>query len=257
MFNSLNRFASVSVVLTAFVACSGPCSSEGPCSEGGGSSFDPERVFQHIGCKVWKTDAEELYYSLAVGHDAFEPVVPALTYRYSYDINQGGKLFIDGKEILRSKEKKLLAVNPFGKMEELLLNDAEAAVVNVGDAVRIWTEVVVPRLYHFQGRSENGKRVGSWTCSDKAGVLAYEGAYVEGLRDGEWIYRYPSGKVRAKINYRIGKRHRSWTYFDEAGTLTDSLTWKEDVPVERPAQHSGLGYSTMIHPDGSSQSTSY
>ncbi len=247
-----NRSALHALTLGGLLAIVGGCgpSTTGPTSESVGSSVLPGRPFKHLACRVWKAHDGRLYYALAVGYEDFEPTQPSLSCRFTYDIKWGGDLVVDGRQILPSPDRRLLALNPFGQREEILLTAPEAEIVGTGNAAQIWTEVVLPRLHRFEGGTTDGVRSGKWVYFDKAGVRAYEGAYREGKRDGEWVYHFPSGKVRAKISYRDGKRHGAWTRYDEQGGVTDLLTWKDDVPVERPARQVGLGSFEVIHPDG-------
>lgn len=41
----------------------------------------------------------------------------------------------------------------------------------------------------------------------------YEGRYVEGIKHGEWIIRYPNGQKRAVIRYNYDKPYGRWAYF--------------------------------------------
>lgn len=43
----------------------------------------------------------------------------------------------------------------------------------------------------------------------------YEGRYVEGIKHGEWIIRYPSGQKKAVIRYNYDNPYGKWTYFFE------------------------------------------
>jgi hypothetical protein len=224
-----------------------------PSSEGGGSSYVREREPQNIGCRIWRTSSGELFYAIAVAHSDFEPILPAFRYSYSFNINKGGLLTINGETVKWSRKKRLLALGPFGKMREIALSDAEAALVASGDEKKIWESVVLKRLYQVEGKSSRGgERVGHWVCSDAAGKKAYEGAYTNGRRDGEWVYYYPSGSVRARIRYANGIRNGKWTWYDQKGLSIETLTWKNDVPVERPARQGGLGNTWTISPNGNS-----
>jgi hypothetical protein len=164
-------------------------------------------------------------------------------------------LIVNGTPIRYSNEKRILALNPYGEMQEIILSEAEAQIV-ASDSERIWESVVLPRLYQFRGQSENGRRVGTWTCLDMDGRKAYEGDYLDGKRDGEWTYFFPSGAIRAIIHYQGGKRHGKWTYFTENGAEELVLTWNKNTPVERAARQAGFDYEEVRYPNGNSEGRS-
>jgi hypothetical protein len=190
---------------------------------------------------------------VSIGHADFDPNTPALTCIYSYNINKGGALLVNGQRIRYSATKRLLALGPFGEMVEVQLTDVEAGIVAAADAGKIWETVVLPRLYRFKGELQDNKRIGHWVCCDAEGRKAWEGDYASGLRDGEWVYFYPSGTVKAQIGYVKGKRNGKWSYFSLDGALQDSLTWKDDVPLEHPATTKGFEFTETVYPRGNSE----
>lgn len=228
-----------------------------PNSQSGGQSFEQARVHQHIGCKVWKTKTKELFYAISMGYGSFEPMLPSFNFTYSYDTEKGGSLFINGKPILYSNEKRLLALNSFGKMEEIALSNSEEQIVTAGDAVNIWNKIVLKRLYKFKGEKKTKKRIGLWTCFDSIGRKSYEGNYVNGKRNGTWSYYYASGIIRAKINYTDGIRNGKWTFFTEEGKVNGSSIWKNNFPTKKPAIQTGLGHKYILYPNGNSHSESH
>jgi hypothetical protein len=247
------------LLLTALSACflEDPNLKIGPSSEGGGSAQHPNRRFQRVALKVWKTDGGKLFYSLILGNSDFEPVLPTFTYQYSWNMKSGGTLTLNGAPVKPSPADRMLALNPFGELEELLLSPAEAAIVSKGDATETWNKVAVPRLYRFSGGLAEDAPDGPGICADAKGLKAYEGSVKGGKRDGEWTYYGRDGAVRAKLHYRDGKRDGLWIWYGPAGKETDRLTWKENVPVEHAATQQGLGYWERIEPNGSSQGGSY
>lgn len=168
-------------------------------------------------------------------------------------MDKGGELLVNGCQIDYSSDSRLLALDPFGDMQEIKLTESEAEIVRGSDGERIWNEVVLPRFYRIEGKERDGKRVGHWIFSDHQSRKAYEGDYHNGLRDGKWVYFFPSGALRAEIHFTKGKRNGKWIYFSEDGAVKDYLTWKDNVPVERPARQNGLNIRRCIAPDGTSQ----
>jgi hypothetical protein len=49
-------------------------------------SFTPEGVFQRTACEIWKTDDDEFFYAIAVGHVDYEPIMPDISYEYSWSM---------------------------------------------------------------------------------------------------------------------------------------------------------------------------
>ena len=47
----------------------------------------------------------------------------------------------------------------------------------------------------------------------------YEGKYIEGIKNGKWVIKYPSGKNRAILEYSYDKPVGEWRYFYEDGKL--------------------------------------
>jgi hypothetical protein len=161
-----------------------------------------------------------------------------------------GNLIVNRSPVTYANANRVLALNPFGEMQEIVLSEAETQVVVTENCKKIWESVIVPRLYQFKGESDNGKRIGTWACLDMDGKKAYEGDYVNGQRDGKWTYFYPSGGVRAIIHYRNGERHGKWTYFAKDGAQESVLTWDKDFPVERAARQASMAYYGIRHPNG-------
>lgn len=55
--------------------------------------------------------------------------------------------------------------------------------------------------------------------------------YVDGKLEGESVFYYDNGKVRAKIPYKAGKENGMGSYFDEQGQLTNQVMFKDGKPV--------------------------
>jgi hypothetical protein len=115
-----------------------------PESESTGNCYDIGE-YQHIECAVWTDHYQDYYYAIAVGYVDFDPNLQErlFSWTYNYDMNEGGKLTINGKIVGLSQNKRLLALNPFGRMEEIVLSPAEQKVVCSADAKRIWKQVVL------------------------------------------------------------------------------------------------------------------
>ena len=64
--------------------------------------------------------------------------------------------------------------------------------------------------------------------------------FLSGLKSKDLTEFYQAG----------GMREGKWLYFDESDKETEHITWKKDMPVERPVYESGIGYSGARYPNG-------
>jgi hypothetical protein len=201
---------------------------------------------------MWCNENGRLYYAIAIGYVDFDPNLPRFNFKYTYDIDKGGELIVNGTSVPPSRSKRLLALNPFGEMEEVSLSPPDEDLVVLGDETRIWNDVVLKRLYRCDGRAEGGVLVGHWTYADADGRKAYEGSYSNGKRDGLWTYFYRNGNIRAEMSYKGGELDGQCKYFDANGKPTETVSWKHDFPVEHPVTEVGLGRSETRNPDRTS-----
>jgi hypothetical protein len=222
-----------------------------PCSLSGGPSYDLARYeYQHIDCAVSRDHRNGYYYGVVAGYVDFDPNLEQtrLSYSSTYGGNEGGILKVGDKIIEYSTDKRLLTVNPFGKMEEVVLSSAEQKVACSADGERIWNQIVLKRLYRRQGKTEVGVPVGHWTYSDVRGKLAYEGSYKRGKRDGKWTYYHEDGKVRAEVVYTQGTLDGECRYFDNQGNLKKTVKWKNGYPVDQTVRQLGVGCQEVRTP---------
>src|SRR5208283_4080704 len=128
-----------------------------PSSQGGSSGFHRDKNFQNIEFLVWKTGAGHIYYAISIGYDDFDPNIPTIGYKYSWNMDNGGNLEVNGRRIDFSPDCPLLALDPFGEMVEITLTEIEAEILKRHNGDRVWTEVVLPRLYSIKGEERDGK----------------------------------------------------------------------------------------------------
>src|ERR1700730_11253251 len=119
-----------------------------PSEEYSASGYTEDGGLRHTECRIWTMHDGELFYAIAVSNVDFEPIMPELSYKYTWYIDDGGHLIVNDVPIQYTRTKRLLALNPFGEMQEIELNDAETQVVT-SNAKNIWESVVLPRLYQF------------------------------------------------------------------------------------------------------------
>ena len=191
-----------------------------------------------------------------MGFADFDPNVPTrLGWTYSYNANAGGSLTVNGKPVEYSEVPRLLTVGPFGDFVELKLTPEEEALVLSQETERIWKEIVLSHLYQRTGdESDRGTQldgVREYRSSD--GTLAYRGTFSKGKRDGTWTYYYREGGVRAVLVYQDERRHGNWKYFAKDGSLKATQAWNQGNPVGKAVQQVTPWGSTVLNPDGSSQ----
>lgn len=218
-------------------------------TRGGGSSIN-QSSWGNVTAEVFSTGNNKLYYALVTASQEFEPMNPPLSYQYSFSIDHGGSLLVDGRRIGPSPTPRVLALNPFGRMEEFSISPAEADIVVQGKPLPIWEQVVLPHLAIVEGKTIDGVRVGHWTVSGKSGTKGYEGGYVDGKRDGQWKYYSSDGKLRATVSYRLGKLHGEMTDLDPDGKVLRRVEWKDDIPVGAAQTWTTLGRTVTKSPDG-------
>jgi hypothetical protein len=216
----------------------------------GGGSIHHHSSWGNLEAKVFSTDHRKLYYAIITASQDFEPMTPPVTFTYNYSTVRGGTLLVDGRPILPSPVPRLLALDPFGLMEEITVSPAEADLILQGDPEPIWERVVLPRLAIIDGRTVDGVRVGHWTVSGKSGAKGYEGDYARGQRDGEWRYYFSDGRPRATVSYRKGRLHGPAVEVDRNGQETRRVEWKDDFPVGAPETWQSLGQTMTRSPGG-------
>lgn len=67
------------------------------------------------------------------------------------------------------------------------------------------------------------------TFIEKNVEYSYEGRYVEGIKHGEWVIKYPSGKRRAVIKYNYDRPYGKWIYFYENNKIEGYENFKNGV----------------------------
>ena len=216
---------------------------------GGGQSSLPDREYRNIDCLVWRDGNHCLYYAICMGYVDFDPNLPLPPFQCQLTSGEDvGEVVINGKRIDSSHRGRLLALNPFGRMVEISLSPHEEKLVASDDVDQIWKDVVLKRLYRREGRVENGRPVGHWTYGDSSGRKGYEGRYLQGKRDGKCTYYHENGRVRAEFVYKRGKLHGQCKYYSGEGRLTDSISWKDDYPIDRTVRQTGLAHSEVRNP---------
>jgi hypothetical protein len=240
------------IFVTLFAVCCSICTvlvqrhiryQRSPTASGGGGGCRLERTeYPWIDTLVIFDHYHDVYYAIVEGAVDFDPNLHPISGSYTLGGDDGGRVKIDGRRIEYSPEKRLLALNPFGEMEEIDLSPAEHDIVRSQNADAIW-KVALKRLYRRTGKSEDSVPVGHWTYSDTKGNLAYEGSYKNGRRDGKWTYYYRNGQRRVEINYRQGRIDGDYSYFNTQGALEKTVQWKNDKPIDQTVSEVGLRHS--------------
>jgi antitoxin component YwqK of YwqJK toxin-antitoxin module len=90
--------------------------------------------------------------------------------------------------------------------------------------------------YKYGDFSEEGKyiiglRDGLWKSYYNNGKLKFKGNFVQGNPDGKQSYYYDSGKLKEEQYYQMGIKEKTWKKYDEEGTPTLLITYKNDMEV--------------------------
>ncbi|HKZ37419.1 MAG TPA: toxin-antitoxin system YwqK family antitoxin [Chryseolinea sp.] len=78
-----------------------------------------------------------------------------------------------------------------------------------------------------EGPKAGTKNAGFWRFFAEDGTLQYEGEFIGGKKNGNWINYYSSGKISSKGSYSNDELTGVWEYFYEDGTLRSSGKFKE------------------------------
>jgi antitoxin component YwqK of YwqJK toxin-antitoxin module len=71
-----------------------------------------------------------------------------------------------------------------------------------------------------------GKNIVLFKHYSPQGILISEGRYVNNRREGIWKQYYPSGKIRAILNYKKGWEHGNQKIYAETGELISEFTYR-------------------------------
>lgn len=87
--------------------------------------------------------------------------------------------------------------------------------------------------YREEGSYKADLRDGIWKhIYTSNGRKRFEGAYVNGVPDGDHVYYYENGKIWQSGKYIYGRKEGDWKYFDEFGILILTITFKDDVEIK-------------------------
>ena len=86
------------------------------------------------------------------------------------------------------------------------------------------------------GEYLNDKKDGYWTIAFDDGAMLEEGNYIEDNPDGEYKWYYTTGVAAGKIyligRYINGQRNGDWIYFDEEGNIELIVTYNDGDEIE-------------------------
>lgn len=76
-----------------------------------------------------------------------------------------------------------------------------------------------------------GLREGKWIHYYEDGSKSFEGNYIQGLPDGKQVYYYQDGSVKEEQYYTSGIREKSWRKYDETGTITITVLYRNNEEI--------------------------
>lgn len=85
--------------------------------------------------------------------------------------------------------------------------------------------------YTEEGKYIIGLKDGQWRSYYSDGTLKFRGDYVQGNPDGQHLYYYDNGRLKEERYYRMGLKQRTWKKYDEEGTPTLTITYRDDKEV--------------------------
>lgn len=75
-----------------------------------------------------------------------------------------------------------------------------------------------------------GKREGAWKHYTDD-VLTFEGSYIEGNPNGEFVYFWPDEKIKEKGKYIMGKKEGDWYIYDSEGIKIITIRFEDGVEI--------------------------
>lgn len=88
---------------------------------------------------------------------------------------------------------------------------------------------------------EKGQRTGFWKLYDQYFNYYFgEGNYVNGLKDGKWIFYYPDGKTELEGYYNSGKPDREWLWL-----FPNGLKKREEVYLDGKREGPYVEYDSL------------
>ncbi|MCB8565957.1 toxin-antitoxin system YwqK family antitoxin [Fusobacterium ulcerans] len=69
----------------------------------------------------------------------------------------------------------------------------------------------------------------------------YEGRYVEGIKHGQWVIKYPTGSNRAILRYNYDKPHGQWAYFYETNKIESYENFEDGILSGRVVSYDPKG----------------
>jgi antitoxin component YwqK of YwqJK toxin-antitoxin module len=82
---------------------------------------------------------------------------------------------------------------------------------------------------HYHGEYLNGKRNGKWVFWFEDGKKWSEGYFVNGVRNGMARVYHENGKLFYTGNYVDGKKDGQWVFYDQDGKKTNEIMFDKGV----------------------------
>ena len=85
------------------------------------------------------------------------------------------------------------------------------------------------------GKYIEGKRDGDWVYTYNGGKTNFKGSYINGDANGRHVYYYPSGKVKREEYYELGFEEGTWRSYDEEGNLLLISQWEggKEIKIDK------------------------
>ena len=81
----------------------------------------------------------------------------------------------------------------------------------------------------YEGEFKGGAKYGRWKAYFNGnGKLAEDGAYLDGIENGKFVYYYYNGKVKEEGEFVVGKKEGNWRKYDTEGLLYSTIQYKDD-----------------------------
>ncbi len=134
--------------------------------------------------------------------------------------------------------------------------------VNKAPEPEVWIEEAEDhvRLYEFR-RGPNNERInhGRFLVKTLDDKVRAEGFFADGKETGIWRAFYADGKVLFEGEYLFGEKNGEWVYYDESGAIDRKelyVNGKLAIPIDSPASTEPAPASPAAAPATTTQPTS-
>jgi hypothetical protein len=196
---------------------------QSPLKVDAGGGYRPRSDPQYLRTRIYRDHEDRLVAVLLLAFDELDAHGPRFELKRGYNSQEGGWVVLDGRAIEPLSRPRVFASGPAGRVVELDLTAAQARDLagrqTAAQIEAVYRNVIEPKFFRIEGRSDAKGRQGLWTYRLAGGELFKEVSYSEGLRHGSMKTYYPSGSLKSEGHFQHGAPAGEWKLFAEGGGL--------------------------------------